>query len=442
MNTRKFFPKTFFGRSLVIILIPVLLLQLALIYFFYERHWDDVGRRLALALGGQISYIIKTLEEKDFSPSDIKTQFKKAESNFLISSSWYPNVKLEEFGQKEAKSLLDKTLEKSLAERINYSYSFDTKLIKNKVIVYVAVNSGVLKFSVARKNLYSSTIEVFIVWMLLTAFFLLTLALYFMKQQIKPLRNIIFAAEEFGKGNNNYDLKPRGAYELRQLSRVFIKMRARINNQINNRTLMLAGISHDLRTPLTRMNLQIALLNDKKAMKNLGDDVSEMREMIDNYLDFARGEKEEKIKKINIYKLIKNLCEKDIINNSKIINNKVNKNLFIDIKPIAMKRALLNVISNAIFYSKKVVEISSNQNGNYLNFLIEDDGKGIPKNKRKEVFKAFYRIDKSRQSFSSNAGLGLTITKDIIQSHGGRILLNSSDLGGLKVELILPTKVS
>ena len=219
-------------------------------------------------------------------------------------------------------------------------------------------------------------------------------------------------------------------------------MRARINNQINNRTLMLAGISHDLRTPLTRMNLQIALLNDKKAMKNLGDDVSEMREMIDNYLDFARGEKEEKIKKINIYKLIKNLCEKDIINNSKIINNKVNKNLFIDIKPIAMKRALLNIISNAIFYSKKVVEISSKQNGNYLNFLIEDDGKGIPKNKRKEVFKAFYRIDVSRHSSSSNAGLGLTITKDIVQSHGGRILLNSSDLGGLKVELILPTKIS
>ena len=161
---------------------------------------------------------------------------------------------------------LDKTLEKSLAERINYPYSFDTKLIKNKVIIYVSVNDGVLKFSVARKNLYSSTIEVFILWMLFTAIFLLTLALYFMKQQIKPLRNIILAAEEFGKGNN-YDLKPRGAYELRQLSRVFIKMRARINNQINNRTLMLAGISHDLRTPLTRMNLQIALLVIKMLVK-------------------------------------------------------------------------------------------------------------------------------------------------------------------------------
>ena len=442
MNTRKFFPKTFFGRSLVIILIPVLLLQLVLIYFFYERHWDDVGRRLALALGGQISYIIKTLEEKNFSPNDVKAQFEKAESNFLISSNWYPNVDLKNFRQKEVNSLLDKTLEKSLAERIKHPYSFDTKLIKNKVIIYVAVNNGVLKFSVARKNLYSSTIEVFIIWMLLTAIFLLTLALYFMKQQIKPLRNIILAAEEFGKGNNNYDLKPRGAYELRQLSRVFIKMRARINNQITNRTLMLAGISHDLRTPLTRMNLQIALLNDKHAIKNLSDDVSDMREMIDNYLAFARGEKEEKTKNINIYRLIKKLCEKDIIGYSKVIKNKVNKNLYIDIKPLAIKRALLNIISNAISYSKNIVEISSVQNSNYLNLYIEDDGKGIPKNKREEVFKAFYRVDESRQSESANTGLGLTIAKDIIQNHGGRILLNGSDLGGLKVELSLPIKVS
>ena len=439
MNTRKFFPKTFFGRSLVIILIPVLLLQLVLIYFFYERHWDDVGRRLALALGGQISYMIKTLEEKDFSPSDIKTQFKKAESNFLISSIWYPEESLEKFGQKEVNSLLDKTLERSLAERIKYPYSFDTKLIKNKVIIYVSVNDGVLKFSVARKNLYSSTIEVFIIWMLFTAIFLLTLALYFMKQQIKPLRNIILAAEEFGRGNN-FDLKPRGAYELRQLSRVFIKMRARINNQINNRTLMLAGISHDLRTPLTRMNLQIALLSDKNASKNLGDDVSEMREMIDNYLAFARGEKEEKIKNINFYRFIKTMCQKDIIYDSKTIKNKVTKNLYIDVKPLAMKRALLNIISNAISYSKNTVEIMTIKNENFLNILIEDDGKGIPKNKREEVFKAFYRIDESRQSESANTGLGLTIAKDIIQGHGGRIILNTSSLGGLKVKITLPIK--
>jgi two-component system osmolarity sensor histidine kinase EnvZ len=215
-------------------------------------------------------------------------------------------------------------------------------------------------------------------------------------------------------------------------------MRARINNQINNRTLMLAGISHDLRTPLTRMNLQIALLSDKNASKNLGDDVSEMKEMIDNYLAFARGEKEEKIKKINIYKLIKTLCDKDVLYGSKTIKNKIVKNLYINIRPLAMKRALLNIISNAISYSKNTVEITSIKNDNFVYIFIEDDGQGIPKDKREEVFKAFYRIDESRKSASANTGLGLTIAKDIIQGHGGRVILNTSDLGGLKVEIILP----
>ena len=176
MNTRKFFPKTFFGRSLVIILIPILILQLVLIYFFYERHWDDVGRRLALALGGQISFIIKTLEENNFSETQINKQFVKAESNFLFQSQWFPLAKLDDFQQHDVRSLLDKTLEKSLAERIKYPYKFDTKIIKNRVIIYIAVNNGILKFSVARKTLYSSTIEVFILWMLSTAIFLLVLA--------------------------------------------------------------------------------------------------------------------------------------------------------------------------------------------------------------------------------------------------------------------------
>ena len=203
---------------------------------------------------------------------------------------------------------------------------------------------------------------------------------------------------------------------------------------------MLAGISHDLRTPLTRMNLQIALLSDKNAIKNLSDDVSEMRVMIDNYLAFARGDKVEKIKNINIYRLIQKICKKDIIDNSRIIKNKINKKLYIEVKPLAIKRALLNIISNAIFYSNKIVEVSSGLSSNYLNIFIEDDGKGIPKNKREEVFRAFYRIDESRQSLSANTGLGLTIAKDIIQSHGGGIVLNSSDLGGLKVVITLPIK--
>ncbi len=440
MNTRKFFPKTFFGRSLVIILIPVIILQLVLIYFFYERHWDDVGRRLALALGGQISFIIETLEDKDYATNAIKKEFSKAESSFLLKSKWNLNKTLKEYKQNKVVSLLDKTLEKSLAERIKYPYKFNTKLIKNRVIIYVEVDKGVLEFSVARKILYSSTIEVFIIWMLLTAIFMLILALYFMKQQIKPLRSIILAAEEFGKGNNNYDLKPRGAYELRQLARVFIKMRARINNQINNRTQMLAGISHDLKTPLTRMKLQIALLQDKNAIKSLGEDISDMREMIDTYLAFAKGEKEEKVKNINLYKLVNKLFEKNIISSSKILKNDVNKSLTISIQPLAMSRALLNIILNAISYSKNIVIVSSGETSNYINICIEDDGLGIPKSKREDVFKAFYRVDESRLSKTVNTGLGLTIAKNIIQSHAGKISLAQSSLGGLKVDITIPVK--
>ena len=196
MNTRKFFPETFFGRSLVIILIPILILQFVLIYFFYERHWEEVGRRLALALGGQISFVIDTIEENNFSDSTLNDLFIKAEKSFLLKSSWHPNKTLNDYNQNKISSLLDKTLEKSLVERISYPYKFNTKLVKNTVYIYVKLNKGVLQFSVARKLLYSSTIEVFILWMLFTALFLLLLALYFMKQQIKPLRNIILAAED------------------------------------------------------------------------------------------------------------------------------------------------------------------------------------------------------------------------------------------------------
>lgn len=438
MNSRKFFPKTLFGRSLVIILIPVLILQFVLIYFFYERHWEDVGRRLALALGGQISFIIDTLQETKFSESSLKEQFDKAEKIFLLKSKWHPEQSLKNYNQNKVTTLLDKTLQKSLAERINYSYKFNTKLVKDTVVIYVAINNGVLEFSVARKILYSSTIEVFIIWMLLTALFLLVLALYFMKQQIKPLRNIILAADEFGKGNNNFNLKPRGAYELRLLSKVFIKMRARIKNQISNRTQMLAGIGHDLRTPLTRMKLQVALLNDKKAIKSLGEDISEMRKMIDIYLDFAKGEEEEKVQQINIYKAVKKLIEKNNINRLKSCKNQIAKNLKIKIRPLAMNRALLNIIMNALHFSNKKIIISSFISSEYIIIYVEDDGIGVPEDKRNDVFKAFFRIDESRFSQSGNAGLGLTIARDIIQSHGGKITLAQSSLNGLKVQIFIP----
>ena len=437
MKLKDLFPKTFFGRSLAIILIPVLILQCVLIYVFYERHWDDVGRRLALATGGQISFIIDNINVNNLSEIEIEKLFDKAESSFLIKSSLNNKNSLESVTQHKVTTLLDNTLYQSLRERIKYPYKFDTKSVKNKVIIYVELKSyGVFKFEVARKTLYSSTIEVFMGWMLFTAVLLVALALHFMNQQIKPLRNIMLAAEEFGKGNNNFILKPKGAYELRLLSDVFIKMRERIKNQISQRTQMLAGIGHDLRTPLTRMKLQIALLKDKNAIASLSNDVQEMREMIDDYLTFAKGEGEEKHSKKDLNKLLDIIIKK--INTSKIIRIKknINSKLFLFMKPLAMHRALSNIISNALSFAKNKIHIEAYKNKKNIIIIIQDDGPGVPENKRLDVFKAFYRIDKSRSSSSGNSGLGLTIAKNIIQDHSGSIKLHESKLGGLKVEIL------
>ena len=434
MKVKDIFPKTFFGRSLTIILIPVLLLQCVLIYAFYERHWDDVGRRLALAIGGQISFIIDNIKTNEMPSHEIEKLFERAESSFLITSNLDRKASLENITQHKISTLLDNTLYQSLRERINYSYKFDTQSIKNKVIIYVELkNYGVFKFKVARKALYSSTIEVFMGWMIFTAVLLVALALHFMNQQIKPLRNIMLAAEEFGKGNNNFILKPRGAYELRLLSDVFTKMRERIKNQISQRTQMLAGIGHDLRTPLTRMKLQIALLKDKSAIDSLTNDVKEMREMIDGYLIFAKGEGEEKLSKQSITYLLEKIVKKINTNNNINISYNESRKLFMFLKPVAMKRALSNIISNALNFAKQKVCIIVSENKKKIMVKIEDDGPGIPTSKRSDVFKAFYRIDKSRSSSTGNSGLGLTIAKNIIQEHSGTIKLDASELGGLKV---------
>ena len=438
MRLKDFFPKTFFGRSLAIILIPVLILQCVLIYVFYERHWDDVGRRLALAIGGQISFIIDNVSANNLDEKQMNQLFKRAESSFLIKSRLAKGIFLENIQQHKVSSLLDNTLFESLRERINYPYKFDTKSIKNTVIIYVELKEyGVFEFELARKSLYSYTIEVFMGWMLFTAILLVALTLHFMHQQIKPLRNIMLAAEDFGRGNNNFVLKPRGAYELRLLADVFIKMRERIKNQITQRTQMLAGIGHDLRTPLTRMKLQIALLKDKSAINSLSNDVQEMREMIDDYLTFAKGEGEENSSKQDVGKILEKILKKIHTNKKISIKKNIKRDLFYNLKPLAINRAFSNIISNAISFAKENINIISYENNEDIFIIVEDDGPGIPKDKRDDVFKAFFRIDKSRSLASGNSGLGLTIAKNIIQGHSGIIKLDESNDGGLKVIVIL-----
>ena len=436
MNIKRILPKTFFGRSLTIIIVPMLILQSVLTYFFYERHWEDVGRRLVLGLGGQIAFIISEIESREKNYEKI---FNLAEENFLIQSRVAPGKFLEDYKQHKIRSLLDKSLHYSLKERLSKPYKFDTKSIKNRVQIFVQIQEGVITFEVPRKILHSSTIEVFIIWMISTSILLISLAFYFMRKQINPLNNIMKAAEELGKGNNNFKLRPRGSFELRLLAKVFITMRERIKNHIKQRTLMLAGISHDLRTPLTRIKLQIALLKDKNASNSISKDVEEMKEMIESYLAFAKGEGEEKVKNESIYLLFKEIVTKTNNQKKVQINLKISKNIKFFIKPLAVKRALSNVLSNAIFHANKKIVITAKKIQNKGTLIIfEDDGPGIPESKRDEVIKAFYRIDESRLSNFGNTGLGLTITKNIVSGHGGSLELSDSSIGGLQVKIYLP----
>ena len=432
---RDLLPQSLFGRTLIIIIIPLIILQGVITYIFFERHWEDVGRRLVLALGGQITDITQQMKYFKNEPSKINGIFIRSERNYLMKITWDPKKRIELINQHSLSSVLDFTLQKSLSERLENDFKYDTRSVPKKVYVYVKYQEGVLTISVPKKTLYSSTTLVFMGWMIGTSLILLLLSIYFLGRQIVPLKKIALAAEAFGKGDHYHQLKPRGANELRMLAKTFLEMKERIGSQIKQRTEMLAGIGHDLRTPLTRMKLQIVLLKDKNAAASLTRDVDEMRDMVDAYLNFTKGEGEESIEPTNISSLIKDIHSRSKINvNNITLNIKVQNDLFIKIRPISIRRAIINLISNACNYSNKKILISLYKHQKYCIIMVEDDGVGVPK----ENFKAFYRIDSSRPSSSGNVGLGLTISRDIIRSHGGEITLDKSTLGGLKVTTKIP----
>ncbi len=438
IKIRNLLPKSLFGRTLIIIVIPMLLLQFVLTYVFFERHWEDVGRRLALALGGQINSISEQIKDSGYDEKSMKNIFLSAERNYLMNIKWTKEMSLSNINQHPLSSVLDFTLDKALIERIKNPFKFNTNSSPKTVNIYIQISQGLLVVSVARKTLYSSTTIVFMGWMIITALLLILISTYFLSRQIIPLKNVALAAEAFGKGDNYHELRPRGASEVRMVAQSFLEMRERIRNQIRQRTEMLAGIGHDLRTPLTRINLQIALIKDRKASQNLNRDVEEMKDMIDAYLTFTRDGEEESTKKVNLTRFIRDIKKRSKIN-LKNLKIKVQKDISANIKQNSLRRAVVNLLNNASNYCDNNILLSLEKKNNEVFITVEDDGPGIPDSKREDVFKAFFRLDKSRPLKSGNTGLGLTITRDIIRGHGGEIHLTNSKLGGLKVILRIPS---
>jgi len=437
MRLRDIMPKSLFGRSLFIVGLPLIFLQIFLGYFFFERHWDDVGRRLVLAVAGEIALISEKIIIAENDPKIETKIFEDAANYFGAKLEVIPNSILTDRELLHPKnSRLDRALSKSLRERIKFPHTFDTVKNLNKVIIYVQLPNKILQTEISKKRLYSSTTYIFIAVMIVSSLFLLGLAVFFLRRQISPLKELSNAADAFGKGDTFFALKPRGADEVRHVTHAFLDMRERIRLHIEQRTNMLAGVSHDLRTPLTRMKLQIEMLDKNEDKIGLKEDVSQMEQMLEAYLSFIK-EKEMEIRvKSDISKLIGNIIL-DAKRNGDIIFPKNIQTVDAKVRINDLRRAITNLTSNACRESKKV-EISLIKKDKNALIIIDDNGPGIKEKDYSSVFKAFYRIESSRNLSTGGLGLGLTIARDIARSHGGEIKLEKSYLGGLRAILSVP----
>ena len=430
-------PQTLFGRALLIIVTPLILMQAISTFVFFDRHWDTMTRRLAHTLAGDIAFIVDSLTPLP-KQLDLNQIFLKADDILHIRLTYSPEeilVKKKAFQQWDR---VRKSLQDALKERVRRPFSIDTIKKDRRIEIKVQLPQGLLNVNVHEKRLYSSTPYIFLMWMIGSSLVLFAIAIIFMRNQIRPIRRLAIAARSFGMGRGSSEIKPSGAKEVRQATQAFRQMRERISRQLAQRTEMLAGVSHDLRTPLTRMKLQIEMLERTPETRELQDDIQEMERMIDGYLTFARGEGSESLSKINLTSLIEEIISTERRDGSLI--NFVNKSKAmksVTLRPQAIKRAITNLIINSKKYAE-TVRVELEYNLEHAIITIDDNGPGIAPEHRDDVFKAFFRLDPSRNTDTGGTGLGLTIAKDIVQSHGGDLLLSEASLGGLRATVTLP----
>jgi two-component system osmolarity sensor histidine kinase EnvZ len=403
---------------------------------FYESHWNKVSTKLARGVAGDIAAIIDLLSQNN-SPQGREAVIELASIRFGLEAQILDGEVLKNIKKDPTKSIFGKaTFLKSMNEVISNPFNIDRHKIDKHVVITIQLPQGVLKVVTNRKRIFSSTTYIFVIWMAGTAMILFGVATTFMRNQVRPIKRLAAAADDFGKGRDTPGFKPEGASEVRQAAAAFISMRDRIQRQISQRTDMLSGVSHDLRTPLTRMKLELEVRFDPEMVKELKTDILDMEKMLDAYLSFARGEGEELAKEIDLSVFLL-----DIINSVKRnginIEHHVEDNIIITLKPDAFKRCLINLIENADRYAD-LVSISSGISDQFVEILIDDDGKGIPENERENVFKPFYRLENSRNPETGGVGLGLSIARDIVRAHGGEIVLEEAHLSGLRVRVSLP----
>ena len=425
-------PKRLFYRALLIVAAPVIILQLIISFVFFDSLWIKTNKGMTRALVNEINTFIEVYNDEIYNKDEITNLFsvyqdlniefiKDDDFNYEYDERWF--------------SPIDRTLRRELKSTFGSDkFWFDTTEYNELIDIRIKYQFGYFKFLVPKDRVTSSSARIFALWITVPAFIVVLISLIFLKNQTRPITNLAKVAEKFGKGEEIDEFKPSGASEIRRAGYEFDKMRKRILRHLNQRSEMLSGISHDLRTPLTRMKLQIAFIKDKELANKLTEDINEMEKMLNEYLQFTSSSYLEKNEQFNLSDLIKETIKK--YNNTNIISN-LPSDIYLNGRKNLIRRCINNLIDNGIKYGDKVnVELIKSSNNLFIK--IEDNGPGIPEKEFDNVFKPFYKIDKGRADSKSSVGLGLSIASDIIRSHGGNIKLEKSSMNGLGVKIFLP----
>jgi two-component system osmolarity sensor histidine kinase EnvZ len=430
---KRMLPRGLLARSLLIIIMPLVLLQVVSGIIFYDRHWSNVSRHRANALAGDIAMILELID--DGAVADKTATFSLARRTLGLVMDYEAGAILPNVGYAPSGNL-ETTLARSIGSIVRRPFAIDTQSMRDRVLIDLQLPGGVIRIAADEERLISSTTKIFILWMIGTSLILFAVATLFMRNQVSPIRRLATAAENFGKGRDTPNFKPSGATEVRQAASAFMAMRYRLERQIQQRTEMLAGVSHDLRTPLTRMKLQLAMIGRNPEIDELNSDVAAMESMIEGYLNFARGEGTEGRVATDAADLVEDIAH-DARRNGVDITLDIAERVSLPLARNAVRRCLTNLVDNAARHGTRVW-VSVARNGSVLEIRVDDDGPGIAEDLREEVFRPFFRIDESRNMETGGTGLGLSIAQDIVHNHGGEIRLEDAPTGGLRALIRIP----
>jgi two-component system osmolarity sensor histidine kinase EnvZ len=433
---KRWLPTSLFGRSLLIIVLPVAIMQVAVTWAFFDAHWQTVTSRLSEGLAGDIAWAVESYED-DPRPASLQKLADRAEASLSLSIAMQEGRKLPANGGDHSAFALDRALQTALEARLDRPFWFDTVRYPAYVDIRIQEPQGVLRIIAPRDRAFATQGHIFLLWMVVATVLLTSVAILFIRNQVRAIERLADAAEAFGKGGDVPTFKAHGAREVRRAAHAFLAMKARIQRHIDQRTALLASVSHDLRTPLTRLKLELTLAEPSSRVEDMKRDLREMEHMIDEYLAFARGQGGEVIETVLLKGLVEEVSEGAVRAGAKVSVD-ADPDLTAAVRPNALKRALSNLVMNAAVYGEQVAISVRSRPAGGVEITVDDDGPGIPEDRYEEAFKPFNRLDEARNQNDKGVGLGLAIARDVARGLGGDVTLDRSPLGGLRAVVRLP----